>query len=65
MQFGEERRARSIARAIVNTRRTLPLKRTEVLADVVARAVVGAEKRKSLAEPAIMMAGTKHPATRT
>lgn len=50
-EFGEERRARAVARAIVAARATTPIRRTGELADIVARVV-----RR---EPGL------HPATRT
>lgn len=50
--FGEERRARSVARAIVEARRQAPIATTRSLADIVARAV--------RTKPAHI-----HPATRT
>ncbi|KAJ3413608.1 hypothetical protein HDV05_007752 [Chytridiales sp. JEL 0842] len=64
-KFGEERRARSIARAIVQTRQIMPISRTKILADVVARAIVGAEKRKTETDPSIFVQGHQHPASRT
>ena len=51
-EFGEERYARRIARAVVKQRRTQPLTRTKQLADLVCDAVPAREKNK-------------HPATRT
>jgi 16S rRNA (cytosine1402-N4)-methyltransferase len=51
--FGEERRARAIARAIVARRGDKPILRTAELADIVAR-VIGRKRDE-----------TKHPATRT
>jgi 16S rRNA (cytosine1402-N4)-methyltransferase len=50
--FGEERRSRSLARAIVAARKEAPIATTRVLADIVARVVRG--------KP-----GEIHPATRT
>jgi 16S rRNA (cytosine1402-N4)-methyltransferase len=50
--YGEERRSRAVARAIVEARRTAPITSTRQLADLVARVV--------RAEP-----GGIHPATRT
>ena len=50
-RFGEERRSRRVARAIVQARERAPLRRTAELAALVARAVGGA--------------GRIHPATRT
>ena len=51
--FGEERRARAIARAIVARRDEAPITRTGELAEIVAR-VIGRKRDE-----------TKHPATRT
>ena len=51
-EFGEERYARRIARAVVQQRRTQPLTRTKQLADLVCDVVPTREKNK-------------HPATRT
>jgi len=50
-QFGEERRSRAVARAIVRARQTAPIERTAALAQIVAKAVGGG--------------GRIHPATRT
>ncbi|MDP6812502.1 MAG: 16S rRNA (cytosine(1402)-N(4))-methyltransferase RsmH [Alphaproteobacteria bacterium] len=50
-QFGEERRSRAVARAIVEARAAAPISRTGQLAEIVARAVG--------------RAGRIHPATRT
>ena len=50
-QFGEERRSRAVARAIVRAREVAPIVRTAGLANIVAKAVGGA--------------GRIHPATRT
>lgn len=50
--FGEERFAKRIARAIVNARREAPIERTAQLADIVARSIPTREPGK-------------HPATRT
>lgn len=52
-RFGDERRARAIARAIVERRRHAPLRRTLELADLVERAAGGRR------------GGRIHPATRT
>ncbi len=51
--FGEERRSRAIARAIVKARSEAPIKTTRALADLVTR-VLGARKEDG-----------RHPATRT
>ncbi|MBT7758070.1 MAG: 16S rRNA (cytosine(1402)-N(4))-methyltransferase RsmH, partial [Rhodospirillaceae bacterium] len=50
-QFGDERRSRAVARAIVRARKIAPIERTGALAEIVAKAVGGA--------------GRIHPATRT
>ena len=50
-QYGEERRSRAVARAIVRAREVAPIVRTAGLANIVAKAVGGAWR--------------KHPATRT
>ncbi|MFC0283940.1 16S rRNA (cytosine(1402)-N(4))-methyltransferase RsmH [Camelimonas abortus] len=50
--FGEERRARQVARAIVSARREAPIRTTRALADIVSRVVRAAP-------------GAAHPATRT
>jgi 16S rRNA (cytosine1402-N4)-methyltransferase len=50
--LGEERHARSIARAIVRARRSAPIRSTRALADIISGAVHA-------------RAGTIHPATRT
>lgn len=52
-RYGDERKSRSIAKAIVEARRTAPITRTLQLADIVAR-VVGRDKRRKT-----------HPATKT
>lgn len=52
-RYGEERKSRSIAKAIVEARRGAPITRTLQLADIVAR-VVGRDKRRKT-----------HPATKT
>ena len=52
--FGEERHARRVARAIVAARNTTPLETTRQLADIVVRALPGARRP-----------GRRHPATRT
>lgn len=53
-QYGEERRARTIARAIVHGREKRPLRRTSQLAELVERALGPAARRWRI-----------HPATRT
>ncbi len=53
--YGEERRARRVARAIVQARQQAPIERTGQLAEIVARAVGRARGRSSRI----------HPATRT
>lgn len=53
-RFGEERRARAIARAIVRERRVRPIRRTLQLADLVERTLGPAARRWRI-----------HPATRT
>ena len=52
-RYGDERKSRSIAKAIVEARRAVPITRTLQLADLVAR-VVGRDKRRKT-----------HPATKT
>jgi len=55
--YGEERHARRIAEAIVNARRSEPIERTLQLAEIVMRAIPGAQGSR---QP-----GKSHPATRT
>lgn len=57
--FGDERRSRAVARAIVRARETAPIERTSQLADIVARAVGPAGRGGKKGGKRI------HPATRT